>query len=247
MPHDWLLELGHSRLKLARIASHRRLEDRAAMMLDRFPHWLQDSPPTAGDRFFLAAVTGADQRSLVRQVLAAGGWHCSEITTGSVALPVAAAYSGLGVDRWLALQPAWVELQRSLMVVDCGTATTIDLVDRAGRHRGGWILPGPETARAGLLARAPGLAHTRPELERADEPALDTADAVERGLWLQQAGAVRLARDAAVAAGRIEPDAALLLTGGAAGSLQSQLEGARLAPDLVLEGLAMAAECMNQR
>jgi len=247
VPHDWLLELGHSRLKTARAGRGRHLTARTAMALDEFPAWLQQTCPETDDRFFLAAVTGTGQRARIRNALEGKGLRLHEITTGSVELPVAATYPGLGVDRWLALQPAWAELQRSFMVVDCGTATTIDLVDRTGRHVGGWIMPGPDTARAGLLARAPGLQRDRPLPGRAIEPALDTAEAIERGLWLQQVGAVRMARDTAISAGRLEPDSGLLLTGGGAGSLQSQLEGAHLAPDLVLQGLAMAAARMQDK
>jgi len=49
----------------------------------------------------------------------------------------------LGVDRWLAMLGA-VELWsgQSLLVVDAGTALTLDWVDENGQHLGGWIIPG---------------------------------------------------------------------------------------------------------
>jgi type III pantothenate kinase len=48
----------------------------------------------------------------------------------------------LGVDRWLAMLAAFRDADGACMVVDCGTAVTIDLVDADGRHKGGYIVPG---------------------------------------------------------------------------------------------------------
>jgi len=49
----------------------------------------------------------------------------------------------LGVDRWLAMLGA-IQLwpAQSLLVVDAGTALTLDWVDEQGQHLGGWIIPG---------------------------------------------------------------------------------------------------------
>lgn len=49
----------------------------------------------------------------------------------------------LGVDRWLAMLGA-IQLwpAQSLLVVDAGTALTLDWVDESGQHLGGWIIPG---------------------------------------------------------------------------------------------------------
>ncbi|MEW8155229.1 MAG: type III pantothenate kinase, partial [Candidatus Thiodiazotropha endolucinida] len=48
----------------------------------------------------------------------------------------------LGVDRWLALIAARTLSKLPQIVVDCGSATTIDAMDGEGRHIGGIILPG---------------------------------------------------------------------------------------------------------
>ncbi|MBT5230461.1 MAG: type III pantothenate kinase [Methylococcales bacterium] len=49
--------------------------------------------------------------------------------------------SQLGVDRWLALHGVHFQ-QQPCMIVDIGTALTIDFVDTTGQHLGGWIMPG---------------------------------------------------------------------------------------------------------
>jgi len=50
--------------------------------------------------------------------------------------------TSLGVDRWLAMLAAYGDAQSACMVVDCGTALTIDSIDPAGQHLGGIIVPG---------------------------------------------------------------------------------------------------------
>ncbi|MEY4588820.1 MAG: hypothetical protein RL497_896 [Pseudomonadota bacterium] len=48
----------------------------------------------------------------------------------------------LGVDRWLALLAARQVMQGDVVVVDAGTAITLDLLTGQGQHLGGYILPG---------------------------------------------------------------------------------------------------------
>lgn len=58
----------------------------------------------------------------------------------------------LGVDRWMAVLGAWSEIRRSCLVVDAGTAMTIDAV-ADNRHLGGYILPGLRMQRESLGQR----------------------------------------------------------------------------------------------
>jgi len=61
------------------------------------------------------------------------------------------AYSdpkSLGSDRWLAMIASYeISENNSFIVVDIGTAVTIDAVDRTGKHLGGLIFPGLEKIR----------------------------------------------------------------------------------------------------
>jgi len=50
--------------------------------------------------------------------------------------------SKLGADRWAALIGARALSNTNTLVVNAGTATTIDLLGGNGVHYGGWILPG---------------------------------------------------------------------------------------------------------
>ena len=61
------------------------------------------------------------------------------------------AYSdtkSLGSDRWLAMITSYeISENNSFIMVDIGTAVTIDAVDRTGKHLGGLIFPGLEKTR----------------------------------------------------------------------------------------------------
>jgi len=241
-PADWLLELGHTRLKLARRQPDGGLADVAAMAPVGFTSWLSVQQDLAGARFWLAAVPDEDAVRVITAPLEQAGARWTRIVTGRPELPVAPSYAGLGVDRWLAVQPLWRALRRGFCLVDCGSALTIDLVDDHGRHRGGWIVPGLETARRGLLAVAPVLRRDPPAESVQLAPVADTARAIENGLLLQQAGTIRLALEQAARLDGLGPAPELVLTGGAAGPLQFALDSARVEPDLVLKGLAIATQ-----
>jgi len=60
--------------------------------------------------------------------------------------------SGLGLDRCLNIYGLrqLYRLRRPRLIFDFGTAVTVDLVDQKGRHRGGWIVPGPRSMGCGL-------------------------------------------------------------------------------------------------
>lgn len=150
----------------------------------------------------------------------------------------------LGADRWVAMVGARAcGGRRAVCVVDIGTATTIDLIDAAGRHRGGAILPGPDLMVAALLRDTGGIRRRAQSSRRrgaAVSFARDTAAALRAGAALATAGAIERAwRDAGRKLGG-RPQ--LLLTGGAAPAIAARLAPRhRLLPDLVLRGVAVLA------
>ncbi len=58
--------------------------------------------------------------------------------------------SKLGADRWAALIGARTLSNKNTLIVNAGTATTIDLLGSNGLHYGGWILPGLALMQASL-------------------------------------------------------------------------------------------------
>ncbi len=146
----------------------------------------------------------------------------------------------MGVDRWVAMVGAWREFGHALVVVDAGTAVTIDAIDGAGQHLGGQILPG-----FGLMSRALGK-------ETSDIPVFERdawsaprdlgifGSSTEAGVMQGAANAVTGAVDRAISVLRSSAyDPVTVLTGGdASAMLQALADAPEHRPNLVLEGLA---------
>jgi type III pantothenate kinase len=139
--------------------------------------------------------------------------------------------AALGVDRWLALIAAWRSAPKASLVVNSGTALTVDTLDAAGRHRGGLIVPGVQM-----------LTETRAPWARGNELLAGRALA---GLPPDPVPLVLAAlADRAVAefAAAIGGAPRLILTGGDAQLLEPYLsQPAEVMPELVLTGLAIVA------
>lgn len=146
----------------------------------------------------------------------------------------------LGIDRFLALVAARVYHRTPCVVIDCGTAVTIDALDAEGVHRGGLILPGYELSRGSLSAGTAlvGGPTSSPGFRLF---AVATGDAVHAGALLGLAAAIdRISADMTAALGG---DGASILTGGGVHGLESLMRGDYdHDPLLVLKGLAVAAE-----
>jgi type III pantothenate kinase len=85
--------------------------------------------------------------------------HGAIISTVGMNLPIKIRhnyinYSGLGVDRKVNIYGAVRMYRLPILVIDYGTAVTIDYIDPKGVFRGGLIIPGPETSYRALGQRA---------------------------------------------------------------------------------------------
>jgi type III pantothenate kinase len=96
----------------------------------------------------------------------------------------------LGFDRLANLIGAGEKYGNSpCIVVDAGTAVTVDAVDSDGRYLGGVILAGPEVNLRGLKRHAPRLPLIKP-LPRTAFPAYNTKDCLNTGAVMGLAGQV---------------------------------------------------------
>lgn len=146
-------------------------------------------------------------------------------------------YGRLGVDRWLAMIGAYTAQAGPLCVVDCGTAMTVDVVNGAGRHLGGWIMPGLGAMQAVLRQRTQGVRLDFLPEAGAGVFGRDTAEAVREGTCR---AAVGLVVQALALLGTMATEAPrCVVTGGDAITLLPLLPpGCQHVPDLVLRGLA---------
>lgn len=144
----------------------------------------------------------------------------------------------VGVDRIANAVAAWEQSHDACIVIDLGTATKLEAIDRTGCFRGGVIAPGLAVSRDALAARAARLFAV--ELT-APSAAIgrDTHAAVQSGLVLGHARMLEgLVADLSAELDHPAPD--LYLTGGHAFAIEPVLRlPARIEPNLTLDGLRL--------
>lgn len=143
----------------------------------------------------------------------------------------------LGADRWAALVGAHSIARENVLVVNAGTALTIDALSREGRFLGGLIVPGPAMMRASLDRGTAGLRLTQGHF--ADFPQT-TPDAITSGAIQAAIGAIL--RMAAAMESQGSAPARVLLSGGAADEIRAHLPlPSSMHENLVLDGLVVLA------
>lgn len=148
----------------------------------------------------------------------------------------------LGTDRWVAAVGAHALARGHVVYALVGTALTVDLVEASGRHRGGAIIPGPDTQVSSLLTGTQGIRRRAQGLRASSRRlfARDTASALAAGS--QVAAAAFIDRAVVEATRELGARPELLISGGGAAALRPHLRHPyRLLPDLVLRGLAELA------
>lgn len=146
--------------------------------------------------------------------------------------------AALGVDRWLALLAARQRCRAPQLVVDAGTALTIDLLDEFGQHKGGWIVPGYRLLRQAL---AQGTVAVRAhDLDHDFGFGRQTSDAVNSGCSHMLAGAVAMAEVKAAQLLATRLPLHVVVSGGDGQQLVA-LGGRhwRFEEELVIQGLAL--------
>lgn len=126
----------------------------------------------------------------------------------------------LGIDRWLTLLAANLKYNdENVLIVDAGTATTIDLLDCSGAHLGGWILPGVDLLFNSLLLNTSKVIATKQTL-----PALtfgqNTSQGVNNACWAATVGFIEQAIKQANEQVSLEK---IVLTGGNAEKISTLL------------------------
>jgi type III pantothenate kinase len=150
-------------------------------------------------------------------------------------------FERLGLDRWLAMLGGFHLASGACLVLDFGTAVTADFISGNGEHLGGFICPGMPLMRNQLRTHTRRIRYGDLAAERALEslvPGRTTVEAVERGCSLMLRGFVLTQLE--LARSYWGDDFVVFLTGGDADLVSEIVPEARVVPDLVFVGLAMA-------
>lgn len=236
-----LIDIGNSRLKWALVDQGQLVPGENHAHLRQPESVLSRLPELEPEAIWIASVAGADLETGIDQVLRAR-WPLVPRFARSQAqcMGLTNVYpepQRLGVDRWLAMLAAWSHFRRAILVVDAGTALTVDGVDGDGRHLGGLIAPGLGAAQGAVLGTT-RFGGGDGDFAFGEGLGRDTQSCVRQGALLACSGAID--RAAALVAAN---DPVQLITGGDAGLLLPFLHGGwQHRPLLVLEGLAVLAD-----
>lgn len=246
-PVDLLFDIGNTRLKWGLYQRGRIAQSGSVMhesLRDSGFAALTTKLPRHVNRVLASNVAGA---SFATRFSAAVGLHCRGtvhfVRAERQACGVTSGYAHprrLGVDRWVAMIAAFAERHSAAVVVDAGTAITIDVIDKTGLHLGGQILPGIGLMTTSLnreTADLPSVGHGRRQVKTGVAMfAANTNGAIINGAYNAACGAIERAVRS-IRSARMRPR--IILTGGDASRILKQLEGdIEHRPNLVLQGLA---------
>lgn len=157
----------------------------------------------------------------------------------------------VGIDRLLDAVAANSRRlpHRPAIVIDAGSAVTVDLLDSGGRFRGGAILPGFRLMAQALHQHTALLPLVEQAVTVPAVPAGSTQTAMQAGIYWAVVGGVRAILDRLAPAPESIPGD-LFVTGGAGPRLEASLRAlpddrvstVRPWPEMTLEGIRLAAE-----
>ena len=141
----------------------------------------------------------------------------------------------LGVDRWLTLIAATQMIDGDCIVIDAGSAITVDLLRADGQHQGGAILPGINTSIDRFRQIFSHINFDDPAVGRSDAPGSSTEQAIHINYTQNSLEYLPLLLE------RWEDrtgGSSRLLCGGDAWQIQRRLgKDDRIVPDLVFQGM----------
>lgn len=183
---ELLLDFGNSRLKAA-LLENALVNYIGSIDTDATHAWhesLGQLVPHPPGIIWLASVSSSPRtQSLIQFCESQWETEVKLISIGDFLkhLPTRYVASQLGVDRWLAMLGCHVPNGTASLVVDAGTALTLDVVSAAGEHQGGYILPGLRSMHEALVGATSLSPILDEELVIEDGLARDTATAVQLG------------------------------------------------------------------
>jgi len=174
-------------------------------------------------------------------------WQKTKVRQAGVINGYAEQPERLGSDRWMALLGCHEQVKQNALIVDAGTALTLDWLTVDGLHLGGWIVPGRQLM---LNALGQGTANlkgiTVDDIEREGLAAgLNTFDGIAQGAEAALTGAVAQAIQLSRRYFSQQPFS-VVVTGGDSERLMKTLSDQFCRyDDLLFKGLRLCADNLN--
>ncbi len=238
------LDLGNTRLKWGVFDDNNHLIEAGACMhadIETAPFYIWNKCTHA----VLACVARDSVKEQMLSMLQRYQLPVTQVTASPACAGLVNGYdkpSQLGIDRWASVVAAWQHTKRACVVVNAGTAVTIDAIAQQDKNvtqakfLGGYILPGLKMMHTRL---SQGTAHVDVGQQNVKLQAFptNTADAVQSGALLAVCGAIKhMAQQLKT---YTEQAPTIVLTGGDAAQIQAILSEQALAVESVASDVAM--------
>ncbi len=150
-------------------------------------------------------------------------------------------YTRLGVDRWLTLLAAYVREKTDVIIIDAGSAITIDLLSRKHSHLGGAILPGFNTDQQRFISMFPQVDFKHPDISNNQSPGRSSEACIQMVQFpITLARVYQLVEEWV---GLLQEPVKILLCGQDAPLISEQLNRPHeIVPDLVFQGMLQHIE-----
>ena len=170
--------------------------------------------------------------------------HKPIVVSHTLHLPITIAIDNpetIGADRIANAVAGYYQYQQAVIVVDIGTATTIDVVTDDGVFIGGLIIPGPKTAITGLVKHTAQLFDV-PFEKPQNIVGKSTAEALQAGLFYSTVGGIDYSIEQIIKENKFT-NCAVVATGGLSTDMDKHSRYIQqVNPYLTLEGLQIIGE-----
>ncbi len=258
------IDVGNSRIKLGLFEKNSDFKQgdelpkylrSMAINIDESVPWRElaqwtEEPPQVVESVIIGGVNPR-ARDKVLDSWPESGWPSPVVLDNPFVLPIKINVHSprtVGVDRLLnAIAGNIIRPEnRSMIIIDSGTATTIDVVSAKGEFEGGAILPGFQLGAMALHQYTALLPHiTNEEMARRTPKALgkNTRDALRSGLfWGQFGGVKEIVRQYRE---DLADEPLLVITGGAGRLIAPNMPNVVHEPFLALQGLVIVAQKLS--
>jgi type III pantothenate kinase len=250
MKPDVVVDVGNSRIKWGRC-----LEDRVAESVSLPPDdpeaWQKQlavwnlTNPAKSSLWAVSGVQPERQERLTVWLERQGGRVVSLNFWQRLSLRILVDPDRVGIDRLLNAVAARSRLRRRTpaVVIDAGSAVTVDWVDEDGAFGGGAIFPGLRLMAQALHEHTALLPLVTIERANPRLPGMSTTTAIEAGVFWAVVGGIQALTEQLASRAAVTPE--VFLTGGDAPVLHTGLHGDfQMWPNMTLEGIRLAAEAL---
>jgi type III pantothenate kinase len=247
MTPDVVVDVGNTAIKWGRCADG-HVTETCSLPPDSAPAWREQAATWRLTSPTIWVVTGVHpQRRSAFAEFAGQRGDIVHVLSAASSLPLRVALEKpdhVGIDRLLDAVAAnsCRCLASPAVVIDAGSAVTVDWLDEEGVYRGGAILPGFRLMAAALHEHTALLPPITPPRAAPGLPGTSTIAAMSAGIFWAVAGGVRALIEQYAAGAKRTPQ--LFLTGGDGPVLHTILPEAEPWPTMTLEGIRLSAEAL---